>query len=129
MSHPADRRVNMPELERLLFVEATPGPWCFSNATDVRGRKGEFRGPSPYNGFMLVGPWVNDADVEIIAALVNAAPALLRALRAFRVVQETEFDFGPGGPRAHEDEAEHMVASAWEDAWDKFAALDFEEEA
>lgn len=57
-------------LDRLeaLAKRATPAPWSFSNASDVAGNKGEFRAPDPHNGFLLVGPWCNDADIALIAA-------------------------------------------------------------
>ena len=56
----------MPGLRDILEA-ATPGPWTFNDSTDPRGHKGEFRAPSPFNGFMLVGPWTNDADARLIA--------------------------------------------------------------
>lgn len=62
--------------------KATPGPWVFSDSSDPRGRKGEFRSASPHNGFMLVGPWINDADAEFIAAARTDVPALCDALEA-----------------------------------------------
>ena len=52
---------------RRLAQQATPGPWEFSDSTDPRGHKGEFRAPNPYNGFMLVGPWTNDSDASLMA--------------------------------------------------------------
>lgn len=64
---------------RELDAARTQGEWRFSNASDRRGRKGEFRAPSPHNGFMLVGPWTNDSDAEFIAAAANAMPGLLDA--------------------------------------------------
>jgi hypothetical protein len=66
----------------------TPGPWEFSDSSDVRGHKGEFRARSPYNGFLLVGPWVNPADLRLIAAAPEMAEALAQveqlATLAFR---------------------------------------------
>jgi hypothetical protein len=56
----------------------TPYPWTFSNATDVRGSKGEFRAPSPHNGFALIGPWCNYYDVEFM----TEAPQIVEALLA-----------------------------------------------
>jgi hypothetical protein len=63
---------------------ATDGPWRFSNTTDTRGRKGEFRAPSPHNGFMLVGPWTNNADAEFIAHARTDLPAALDEITRLR---------------------------------------------
>lgn len=67
---------------RRVTAAATRGPWTFSDTTDVRGHKGEFRAPSPDNGFMLVDPWCNDDDAEFIAASRTLVPALLAAVDA-----------------------------------------------
>lgn len=63
---------------------ATEGPWRFSNTTDTRGRKGEFRAPPPHNGFMLVGPWTNDADAEFIANARTDVEALADEVERLR---------------------------------------------
>ncbi|UQB71261.1 hypothetical protein KI427_16720 [Rhodococcus ruber] len=65
---------------RRLLDAATPGPWKFTDTSDHRGNKGEFRAPSPYNGLMLVGPWCNEDDPELIVWARNNLPALLDAL-------------------------------------------------
>lgn len=66
-------------VERLreLDQQATQGEWEFSNTTDRRGRKGEFRAPDPFNGFMFVGPWTNSVDAALIVEVRNALPAFL----------------------------------------------------
>lgn len=71
--------IDLAEGRRLLDA-ATPGPWTFVDASDHRGRKGEFRAPGPYNGLMLVGPWCNDTDLELIVWARNNLPALIAAL-------------------------------------------------
>ena len=68
--------------------EATPGPWHFNDSTDPRGHKGEFRAPSPYNGFMLVGPWTNGADAALIALSRNHLRALIEAGRTLEQIRE-----------------------------------------
>ena len=80
---------------------ATPGPWAFSDSSDRRGRKGEFRAPNPHNGFMLVGPWIDDADPALIALLRNHAADLIAVARAAQ-------DIKPAQPR----EGMSMVAQA-----------------
>lgn len=61
---------------------ATISPWTFSDSTDRRGHKGEFRAPNPVNGFMLVGPWINGADGPSIATLRNALPQIVAVVAA-----------------------------------------------
>ena len=63
---------------------ATEGPWTFDDCSDVRGAKGEFRAPGPWNGFMLVGPWLLDADPKFIAAARLDIPNLLAEVERLR---------------------------------------------
>ena len=65
---------------RELLDKATPGDWTFHNSTDRRGHKGEFRGPSPHNGFMLVGPWTNDHDARLMALSRETTALLVDAM-------------------------------------------------
>jgi hypothetical protein len=61
---------------------ATNGPWNFNGVEDSRGRHGEFRAPQPYNGFMLVGPWVNHHDPAFVVHARTEHPAMAAALTA-----------------------------------------------
>ena len=65
---------------RARLEKATPGPWEFSDSSDPRGDKGEFRAPNPHNGFMLVGPWTNSHDADFIAHSRQDIELLLDAL-------------------------------------------------
>ena len=73
---------------RARLEAATPGPWEFSNSSDVRESKGEFRAPNPHNGFMLVGPWTNDADAAFIAHSREDVPFLLAEVTKLRAIIE-----------------------------------------
>ena len=67
---------------KALDAAATTGPWEFSDSTDRRGHKGEFRAPNPTNGLMLVGPWINSEDGPSIAALRSALPQIVAVVEA-----------------------------------------------
>ena len=80
-----------PIIDKLERLErgATPGPWHFTDTSDRRGHKGELRQVGPQNGFALVGPWTNDADLPLIVAMRNAIPSLLSQLREQREALES----------------------------------------
>ena len=73
---------------RELLERATPGPWKFHDSSDRRGHKGEFRSPPPHFGFMLIGPWINDADPELMALAPDLASLVLDMADALRTVRE-----------------------------------------
>lgn len=63
---------------------ATEGPWGWNDSSDVRGHKGELRAPSPTNGFMLVGAFINPCDGSLIARSRTDLPSVVKELLTAR---------------------------------------------
>ena len=114
--------VNIPALERLL-AKATPRPWewvgktldgaDYSTVIEVRDLP-EHACIEMQSGELII----SESDAALIAALVNAAPALLAVVKAAVRVD----DYAQLEDDAH-------VWDALPELHDALAALDFEEEA
>jgi methionine synthase II (cobalamin-independent) len=90
--------VDLDALEQLL-AKATPGPWHVSAgwpASNDGTMLFSLNGPVAHSDWENWG-YTNKADIELAAALHNAAPAMIAELKSLRALliewRETELDY------------------------------------